>query len=83
MLWTPWLGFALLFWGLAWGARHREKAMLLIAVPMLVQLGGVFVFSIAGEYRYLLTFFTLPLALLPAIAMRKRGACPPAASSPR
>ena len=57
--------------------------MLLIAVPMLVQLGGVFVFSIAGEYRYLLTFFTLPLALLPAIAMRKRGACPPAASSPR
>ena len=71
VLWTPWVGFALLFWAMAWGAQHRDKAMLLIAVPMLVQLGGVFIFSIAGEYRYLLPFFTLPLALLPAMAKRR------------
>ena len=71
VLWTPWVGFALLFWAMAWGAQHRDKAMRLIAVPMLVQLGGVFIFSIAGEYRYLLPFFTLPLALLPAMAKRR------------
>ena len=71
VLWTPWGGFALLFWAMAWGAQHRDKAMRLIAVPMLVQLGGVFIFSIAGEYRYLLPFFTLPLALLPAMAKRR------------
>ena len=71
VLWTPWVGFALLFWAMAWGAQHRDKVMLLIAVPMLVQLGGVFIFSIAGEYRYLLPFFPLPLALLPAMAKRR------------
>ena len=51
--------------------RRAEAGLLLISIPMLIQWGGVFVFSIAGEYRYLLPFFTLPLALLPAMAMSR------------
>lgn len=76
VLWTPWLGFVLLFWAISWGAKHRDKAVLLVALPTLIQLGGVFVFSIAGEYRYLLPFFTLPLALLPAITQKTANHSP-------
>ncbi len=71
-LWTPWLGLALLLWATSWGVRHKDKSILLITIPMVVQLGGVFMFSIAGEYRYLLPFFVLPMVLLPAMATRNR-----------
>ena len=71
LLWTPWLGFLLLLWASIRGMRRAEAGLLLISIPMLIQWGGVFVFSIAGEYRYLLPFFTLPLALLPAMAMSR------------
>jgi hypothetical protein len=37
----------------------------------MVQLGGIFIFSIAGEYRYLFLFFTLPLAFLPLLVMHR------------
>lgn len=67
LLWSPWLGFVLLLWATSWGIKRKDGGILLIALPMLAQWGGVFLFSIAGEYRYLLPFFTLPLALLPAI----------------
>ena len=62
----------LLFWALRIGIRKRDVAFLLVSIPMLLQLAGIFVFSIAGEYRYLLHFFTLPLALLPLIVAHKR-----------
>ncbi|MDP3230551.1 MAG: hypothetical protein Q8N13_21610 [Acidovorax sp.] len=68
LLWTPWLGLALLAWGLVHGIRARHAPLLLISIPMALQLGAIFVFSIAGEYRYLLPFFTLPLVLLPALS---------------
>jgi hypothetical protein len=72
LLWTPWLGFALLMWALTRGLHRAEPSLLLVCIPMLIQWGGVFVFSIAGEYRYLLPFFTLPLVLLPAFVVRKK-----------
>ena len=72
LLWTPFLGMGLMFLALSIGIRERNAAFLLVSVPMLLQLGGIFVFSIAGEYRYLLHFFTLPLALLPLIVAHKR-----------
>ena len=74
LLWTPWLGFGLLLWALTRGVHRAEAGLLLVSVPMLIQWGGVFVFSIAGEYRYLLPFFTLPLVLLPALATRSKPA---------
>lgn len=74
LLWTPWLGFALLLWACTRGLQSAEAGLLLISIPMLIQWGGVFVFSIAGEYRYLLPFFTLPLVLLPAFVTRNKPA---------
>lgn len=68
LFWTPFLGIGLLVWALGHGMQRRDMALLLISVPMLMQLGAVFIFSIAGEYRYILPFFTLPLVLLPALA---------------
>ncbi|CAN7577623.1 hypothetical protein LJR129_004197 [Acidovorax sp. LjRoot129] len=74
VLWTPWLGFALLLWAAGRCIRCIDVPVLLIVFPMILQWGGVFFFSIAGEYRYLLPFFTLPLALLPAISSATKNA---------
>ncbi|WP_284410911.1 hypothetical protein [Acidovorax sp. SUPP3334] len=70
LLWTPWLGLLLLAWALRQGIVRRELSLLIVALPMAVQLVAIFLLSTAGEYRYLLPFFTLPLALLPAFALR-------------
>ena len=42
----------------------------MLMLPMFVQLGAIFLLSIAGEYRYLLPFFMLPIALLPILLTR-------------
>ncbi|XAH22847.1 hypothetical protein AAFF27_23085 [Xylophilus sp. GW821-FHT01B05] len=68
LLWSPLLGVALLAWALRKGLQTRSIPTLLVAIPMALQLGAIFFFSIAGEYRYLLPFFTLPLVLLPIIS---------------
>lgn len=71
LLWTPWLGLLLLAWALCRAAMRRDLPLLIVAVPMAVQLAAIFLLSTAGEYRYLLPFFTLPLALLPAFALSR------------
>ncbi|WP_311222518.1 MULTISPECIES: hypothetical protein [unclassified Acidovorax] len=71
LFWTPFLGIGLLIWSLVIGIREGDAALLIICTPMAVQLIAIFAFSIAGEYRYLLPFFTLPLVLLPAWATRR------------
>ena len=65
LLWTPLLGIYLVFSLMRTGWKQRDLAVLIVAVPMVLQLAGIFFFSIAGEYRYLLPYFVLPLALLP------------------
>ncbi|MDA8453556.1 hypothetical protein M4R22_02155 [Acidovorax sp. GBBC 3334] len=82
LLWTPWAGFALLAWALVRGVRRRDAALLVVALPMAIQCGAIFLLSTAGEYRYLLPFFVLPLALLPAWVWR-REAPAAAASAPQ
>lgn len=69
LLWTPFLGMVLLFMMLHRGYHAHNPAMLIVAIPMAIQLVAIFTFSIAGEYRYLLPFFTLPLVALPALAV--------------
>lgn len=61
-----------MFWLIKSGWQRRDVPTLLVTVPMLVQLGGIFFFSIAGEYRYLLPYFVLPLVLLPVLATQRR-----------
>lgn len=74
LFWTPFLGLGLMGWALTAGARRRDGALLLVAVPMLVQLGGILFFSSAAEYRYILPFFALPLALLPMYVSHRQEA---------
>jgi len=69
LLWTPWLGIALLFIMVRRGLSTKSRPMLIVAIPMAVQLLAIFALSIAGEYRYLLPFFTLPLVALPALTV--------------
>ena len=68
LLWSPLPGIALLLWALHRAWCRRDVPALLVTVPMLLQLGAIFLFSITGEYRYLLPFFVLPVALLPIAA---------------
>ena len=74
LLWTPLVGVFLLLATAhrAWRGRHVAERVVL--TPMLLQLAGIFLMSSAGEYRYLLPFFVLPLVLLPMrAAMQTRG----------
>lgn len=72
LTWTPLLGIFLLVRVAHLGWRRRDIAILAVSVPMLIQLGGIFTFSIAGEYRYLLPYFTLPMVLLPILASTRK-----------
>lgn len=73
LLWTPFLGIGLALWLLVRGWQQRDLAAMSIAVTFVVQLGAIFVFSIAGEYRYLLCFFTAPLVLLPIVTIARKS----------
>jgi hypothetical protein len=74
LLWSPLLGVFLTISALLRGWRHRDISILIVAVPLVIQLVGIFFFSIAGEYRYLLPYFTSPLLLLPVLEMQRRQA---------
>lgn len=71
VLWTPILGIVLLFYVARLSFKRRDAALLSITAPMILQLGGIFFFSIASEYRYLLPYFVLPLVLLPILYSEK------------
>jgi hypothetical protein len=42
----------------------------LMGLAVLIQLAGIVALSSAGEYRYLLIFFMVPLALWPMLSSR-------------
>lgn len=67
ILWAPWLGLILIFIACRRSIKERNLGSGIIAGTYAIQLAAVFIFSIAGEYRYLLAFFTAPLVLLPLI----------------
>lgn len=65
LYWTPWLGIFLIISCFTQNMKCCKPASLMISGIYMAQLAAVFFFSIAGEYRYLLAFFTAPLVLLP------------------
>lgn len=65
LFWAPWLGLFLIAAASARAWRMRDRSGLVVCSVFVLQLAAVFFFSIAGEYRYLLSFFTAPLVLLP------------------
>ena len=73
LLWSPLPAMALLLWLLRVGLHRRDAANLLVTVPMVLQLGGIFLLSIAAEYRYLLPFFILPVLLLPMLVLDRKS----------
>ena len=67
LLWSPVPGMALLFCATRIAWKSRDTAVLAITGSMILQLGGIFMLSIASEYRYLLPFFVLPMVLVPVL----------------
>ena len=65
--WAPWLGLVLIIMGTSRALRTRDTIGGTVSGIYALQLLAVFLFSIAGEYRYLLAFFTAPLVLLPVL----------------
>lgn len=70
LLWAPWLGLFLIVVGARRCLHTRDTALRAVCGIYAAQLLAVFTFSIAGEYRYLLAFFTAPLVLLPVLYFR-------------
>lgn len=68
LFWTPWLGLLLVGLSVTRALREQRVDLAIIAGVYTAQLAAVFTFSIAGEYRYLLAFFTAPLVLLPMLS---------------
>ncbi|WP_051236153.1 acyltransferase family protein [Ottowia thiooxydans] len=77
IFWAPWLGLFLIVAATARAWRQRDRSSLVVCSVFVLQLTAVFFFSIAGEYRYLLSFFTAPLVLLPVYIYTKAGAKSP------
>jgi hypothetical protein len=69
---SPLLGAFLTIWLAARSLRTIDLPSLIVAVPLVIHLAGIFFFSIAGEYRYLLPYFVAPLVLLPMMEMQRR-----------
>ena len=67
IFWSPLLGLALLSVCIKKSRHLNDHYSLIIALTLLTQLGGIFLFSIAAEYRYLLVLFYAPLLLFPMV----------------
>lgn len=71
ILWAPFVGIFLIFACLTRAWQQRDADALCISATLLVQLGGIFIFSTAAEYRYLLPIFFSPLLLVPLYYQQK------------
>lgn len=76
LLWSPLPGVLLVI-GLLWRAFNRhDRILMLLAIPLALQLGGIGFFSIAGEYRYVMLFFSALPVLLSAWTLSSRAPAP-------
>lgn len=67
LLWTPLIGVFLIVHGLITSIKQKQRDDTVITLTIFIQLAGIFIFSIAAEYRYLLIIFFSPLLILPLI----------------
>lgn len=74
ILWTPFVGVALMFMVLRRARRDSRMPELLVAVTLCAELLGIFFMSVAAEYRYLLMFFYAPLLLMPMYCQLRQDA---------
>lgn len=71
-LWTPLVGVILIIYCAKLAIHSKKTDEIIITTTMLLQLLGIFIFSIAAEYRYLLIIFFSPLVLLPVLFFMKK-----------
>ncbi|MDD0810268.1 acyltransferase [Curvibacter sp. RS43] len=67
LLWSPLVGILLVGWMCLQGWRERRVLWLMVAGPYALQIAAIFLFSIAGEYRYWLPLFVFPLVAWPML----------------
>lgn len=72
LLWSPFLGIFLVLVTFYMSIKHKNIPSLIVSGTLFLQLLAIFFFSIAGEYRYLMSFFTAPLVMLPVFADFKK-----------
>lgn len=68
ILWSPFFGIALLFVFAFNSLKNMNIDGIFISTPLIIQLVAIFLLSSAGEYRYLLQYFLLPLIFFPIIS---------------
>lgn len=73
ILWSPFFGMAMLAVATIMAWKRLKADHLVIHASLILQLFAIFLFSSAGEYRYLLTYFLLPIALYPMICDLRRS----------
>ena len=67
LFWSPFVGLVLLAMAAKKNASTHNTANRVILATLFIQLAGIFLMSIAAEYRYLLIFFYSPLLLVPIL----------------
>ena len=72
LLWSPFLGVFLIIRCLVLAIQRRDLNDIFITLTLAAEMAGIFIFSIAAEYRYLLIIFYSPLLLLPLLYTQKR-----------
>lgn len=73
LLWTPFVGLGLCWLVIRQGLRQKRRLHWVVTLPLVMQVGGIFVFSTAAEYRYLLPIFLAPICLLPMWWLGRRS----------
>ena len=71
LLWSPLLGIFLIIYCLNKSIQQRNANDICITLTLFAQMAGIFTFSIAAEYRYMLILFYAPLILLPLLYSQK------------
>lgn len=72
LLWSPILGIFLIIYCPALAIQQRNLNDIFITLTLAAEMAGIFIFSIAAEYRYMLIIFYSPLLLLPLLYQQKR-----------
>ena len=71
LLWSPLFGIYLIFRCTALAISQKNLDSLIITSTLISEMAGIFIFSIAAEYRYVLIIFFSPLLLLPLLSSQK------------
>ena len=67
ILWSPFIAIAILLIAAFKFSKNPKSIEFVISLTFLLQLAGIFFFSIASEYRYMSILVFMPMVLLPML----------------